>query len=60
MSLPTREAGMQKVQTSTNPLHPLCSKRQRASSTEDPNYIPEQLVYDHWKLNVIIYTIEVL
>jgi hypothetical protein len=45
---------------SPSPLHPLCSKRQRASGTEDQNYIPEQPVYDHWKLNVLIYTIELL
>jgi hypothetical protein len=41
-------------------LYPPCDKRQRASSTEDPDYIPEQPPYDHWKLNVLIYTIEVL
>jgi hypothetical protein len=45
---------------SPSPLHPPCGKRQRASGTEDPDYVPEQLVYDHWKLNVIIYTIELL
>jgi hypothetical protein len=45
---------------SRSPLHPLCAKRQRASDTEDPDYILEQLVYDHCKLNVLIYTIEVL
>jgi hypothetical protein len=41
-------------------LHPLCVRRQRASGTEDPNYVPEQSVYHHWKLNVLIYTIEVM
>jgi hypothetical protein len=45
---------------SPSPLHPLCSKRQRASGIEDQNYIPEQPIYDHWKLNVLIYTIELL
>jgi hypothetical protein len=42
------------------PLHPPCGKRQRASSIEDPDYVLEQPVYDNWKLNVLIYTIEVL
>jgi hypothetical protein len=41
-------------------LQPSCVKRQRASGTEDPDYAPEQLVYDHLKLNLLIYTIEVL
>jgi hypothetical protein len=45
---------------SPSPLHPPYAKRQRASGTEDPNYILEQSVYDHWKLNILIYTIEVL
>jgi hypothetical protein len=36
---------------SPSPLHPSCSKRQRASGTEDQNYIPEQSVYDNCKLN---------
>jgi hypothetical protein len=44
---------------SPSPLHPPCAKRQPASGTEDPDYVAEQLVYDHWKLNVLIYTIEV-
>jgi hypothetical protein len=43
-----------------SPFNPLCGKRQRASGTEDLDYIPEQPVYNHWKLNVLIYTIEVL
>jgi hypothetical protein len=43
-----------------SPFNPLCGKRQIASGTEDLDYIPEQPVYDHWKLNVLIYTIEVL
>jgi hypothetical protein len=45
---------------SPSPLHASCAKRQWASGTEDPNYILEQPVYDHWKLNVLIYTIQVL
>jgi hypothetical protein len=45
---------------SPSPLHPLCSKRQWASGTEDPDYVLEQPIYDHWKLNVLIYTIKVL
>jgi hypothetical protein len=45
---------------SPSPFHPLCAKRQRASDTEDPDYVLKQLVYDHWKLNALIYTIEVL
>jgi hypothetical protein len=32
---------------STSPIHPPCGKRQRASGTEDLDYIPEQLVFDH-------------
>jgi hypothetical protein len=45
---------------STSPLHPLCGKMQRASGTEDLDNVLEQPLYDHWKLNVLIYTIEVL
>jgi hypothetical protein len=32
---------------SHSPLHPPCAKRQRASGTEDPDYILEQPIYDH-------------
>jgi hypothetical protein len=42
------------------PLHPPCAKRQRASCTEDLDYVLEQPIYDHWKLNVLIYTIAIL
>jgi hypothetical protein len=35
---------------SPSPLHPPCGKRQRVSGTEDHDYVPEQLVYNHWKL----------
>jgi hypothetical protein len=45
---------------SPSPLHPPCGTRQRASGTVDLDYVLEQLVYDRWKLNVLIYTIEVL
>jgi hypothetical protein len=45
---------------SPSPLYPPCTKRQRALDTKDPDYVLEQPIYDHWKLNVIIYTIEVL
>jgi hypothetical protein len=45
---------------SPSPLHPPCGKRKGASGTEDQDYVPEQSVYDHWKLNVLIYMIEVL
>jgi hypothetical protein len=45
---------------SSSPLHPPYTKRQRALGTEDLDYVMEQLIYDHWKLNVLIYTIEVL
>jgi hypothetical protein len=45
---------------SHSPLHPPCTKRQRASGTENPDYISEQPVCDHWKLNILIYIIEVL
>jgi hypothetical protein len=45
---------------SPSPLPPLCGKRQRASGTKDPYYVSEQPVYNNWKLNVLIYTIEVL
>jgi hypothetical protein len=54
------KAGGSDLYESPSPLHPPCVKRQRASGTEDPDYVPEQLVYNHWKLNVLIYTIEVL
>jgi hypothetical protein len=53
-------AGGSYLYKSPSPLHPLCGKRQCASGTEDPNYVPEQSVYNHWKLNVLIYRIEVL
>jgi hypothetical protein len=53
-------AGGSDLYESASPLHPPCGKRQRASGTEDPDYVPEQPVYDHWKLNDLIYTIEVL
>jgi hypothetical protein len=45
---------------SPSSLHPSCGKRQWASGTEDLDYIPEQPLYDHWKLNILIYTIGVL
>jgi hypothetical protein len=45
---------------SPSPFHPPCGKRQRASGIEDPDYVLEQPVYDHWKLNILIYTIEVI
>jgi hypothetical protein len=45
---------------SPSPLHPSCAKRQRASGTEDPDYILEQPIYNHLKLNILICTIEVL
>jgi hypothetical protein len=32
---------------SPSPLHPLCAKRQRASDTDDLDYVLEQPVYDH-------------
>jgi hypothetical protein len=53
-------AGGSDLYESPSPLHPSCGKRQRESGTEDLDYILEQLVYDHWKPNVLIYTIEVL
>jgi hypothetical protein len=56
----SRNAGGSDLYESPSPLHPPCGKRQRASGTEDLDYVLEQLVYDHWKLNVLIYTIEVL
>ena len=45
---------------SPSPLDPLCAKRQRASDTDDLNYIPKEAVYDHYKLHVLIYTIVLL
>jgi hypothetical protein len=39
--------------------HPPCGKRQRASGI-DRDYVLKQPVYDHWKLNVLIYIIGVL
>jgi hypothetical protein len=56
----SRNAGGSDEYESRSPLHPPCGKRQRASGTEDYDYVPEQLVYDHLKLNVLIYTIDVL
>jgi hypothetical protein len=56
----SRNVGGLALYESPSPLHPPCGKRQPASSIEDRDYIPEQLVYDHWKLNVLICTIEVL
>jgi hypothetical protein len=53
-------AGGSDLYESPSPLHPPCGKRQQASGTEDPDYVLEQLVYDNWKLNILIYTIEVL
>jgi hypothetical protein len=53
-------AGGSDLYESPSPLHPLCGKRQQASGTADLDYIPKQPVYDHWKLNVLIYTIKVL
>jgi hypothetical protein len=32
---------------SPSPLDPLCAKWQRASGTDDPDYIPKEAVYDH-------------
>jgi hypothetical protein len=45
---------------SPSPFHPPCGKRPRASGTEDQDYVLEQPIYNHWKLNILIYTIEVL
>jgi hypothetical protein len=53
-------AGGSNLYQSPSLLHPPCGKRQRASGTEDLDYILKQPVDDHWKLNVLIYTIEVL
>jgi hypothetical protein len=53
-------AGGSDLYESPSPLHPPCDKRQQASGTEDPDYVLEQPVYDNWKLNILIYTIEVL
>jgi hypothetical protein len=32
---------------SPSPAEPPCTKRQRSSGQQDPNYVPEQVVYDH-------------
>jgi hypothetical protein len=40
-------AGGSDLYESPSPIHPLCGKRQRTSGTEDPDYVLEQLVYDH-------------
>jgi hypothetical protein len=45
-------AGGSGLYESPSPLHPPCTKRQRALSTKDPDYVLEQPIYDHWKLNV--------
>jgi hypothetical protein len=55
----SRNAGGSDSYESPSPLHPLCTKQQRALGTEDLDYILEHLIYDHWKLNILIYTIEV-
>jgi hypothetical protein len=56
----SENAGGSYLYESPSPLHPPCGKRERASGTEDPDYVLEQPVYDNWKLNILIYTIEVL
>jgi hypothetical protein len=56
----SRNAGGSDEYESPSPLHPSCGKKQQASGTDDQDYIPEQPVYDYWKLNVLIYTFEVL
>jgi hypothetical protein len=43
----SRNAGGLDLYKSPSPLHPPCGKRQRASGTEDPDYISEQPVYDN-------------
>jgi hypothetical protein len=53
-------AGGSDLYESPSPLHPPCSKRQRASGIEDLDYVLKQLVYDNWNLNILIYTIELL
>jgi hypothetical protein len=55
----SRNAGGLDSYKSPSPFHHSCAKRQRASGIDDLDYILEQPVYDHWKLNVLIYTIEV-
>jgi hypothetical protein len=53
-------AGSSDSYGSPSPPQPLCTKRQWASGTEDLNCILEQPVYNHYKLNILIYTIEVM
>jgi hypothetical protein len=53
-------AGGLDLYKSPSPLCPPCGKRQQASATKDPNYVLEQPIYNNWKLNILIYTIEVL
>jgi hypothetical protein len=40
-------AGSSDSYESPSPPQPSCAKRQQASGTEDPDYVMEQLVYDH-------------
>jgi hypothetical protein len=40
-------AGSSDSYESPSPPQFPCAKRKRSSGTEDPDYIPEQLVYDH-------------
>jgi hypothetical protein len=37
----TGKVGGSDLYESPSPLHPPCGKRQRESSTEDPDYVPE-------------------
>jgi hypothetical protein len=43
----SRNAGGLALYESPSPLHPPCGKRQRASGTEDLDYVLKQPVYDH-------------
>jgi hypothetical protein len=63
MTLPTREVGMQEVRTCQNLLHPFILHAVKGNEHHAPrtqDYLLEQPINDNWKLNVLIYTIEVL
>jgi hypothetical protein len=43
----SENVGCSDLYESPSPLNPPCGKRQRASITEDPDYIPEQPAYKY-------------
>jgi hypothetical protein len=43
----SEKAGGLDLYESPSPIHPPCGKRQRASGTEDTDYVSKQPIYDH-------------